>query len=168
MSKKASQVVVDDRVAASMNQAAAWLGMAKPVLIWAKNAGCPAFVGPRVRLSEFRTWWEENRGKLHDVDLLPDKDVLDRFLRQQRLELGQIEKDELAGKLINRDEVTATIQAVSQRVVQVLRSKCEHELPAQLKGLDEIAIREQLMKLVDSVLEEWRAPTSQWNQTSNS
>ena len=152
----------ESRVAESMGQAAAWLGLPKAVLTWAKNEGAPGFRGPRVYLAEFGPWWEANKSRMSDESGLPSKDILDRMLKKQRLERERFEDERDRGRYIESDTIGQALFHTGQQMKQLLLSSIVDELPRAAKSFGEIELRLACETRVADISKVFRDNIGRW------
>lgn len=148
-------------VAESLAQAAAILEIPKPALQWAKAQGCLAFRGPRVRIEEFKAWWEEHGDAFTDVDGLPLEDILDRKLKALRLSREEKQAEIDAKKYTLTTEVCGIMARIGAEQQSALLA-IPRELTPILLGQDAIGISQMLTTAVSRVLEIFQTGAKQF------
>ena len=122
-----------------MTAAANGTGIALSVLKAAKRAGCPAFANSRVDLRKLLEWWFSNP---ETEDAPGGWGERLRMFQAKREEL-KLAKDE--GKTVDRGEVADAISAAFSALSGEIDRVFTCELPPDLKGLDEISIRNKMV-----------------------
>lgn len=170
MAKKGSKSKSSKSPAAdSMANAAAILHLPIAALAWAKSERCKAFRGSRIYLKEFEAWWDLNSERFEDRTDLPSKDVLDREIKQQKLEREKRDDEIDKKKWLPAKETIEAVRTLASNQRAVLQSRLENELPQKLVGRDVIFIRQCLAGVVDelcaifsSEVAKWPVPERDW------
>lgn len=131
-----------------MAQAAAVLDCKIGLLRAAKKAGCPAFVGSRVKLAELRTWLESNEQAIAGFD---DKAALECEKLRKQIERLEIDNDARRGKLIGADVVRHKWLGFTSSARQLLLN-LPAELAPALAGLSAAEIEARLIEEMDETL----------------
>jgi hypothetical protein len=138
-----------EKVADSMDQAAALTGIPKDRLQRAKSAGCPAFRGSRVYVEELVEWLEEN------ADTLPTgNDELDRLnveIAREKLRRARFSQDVEESRYTKNDDTAAKLLALGLTLKNTLIKRCVDEYPDKLAHRPREEIVGIMRALVDEI-----------------
>ena len=127
----------------SIAQASAASGVPVQILRIAKKNGCPGFIGNRVDIGEFFTWWF-NR----------DHEEAEDWTRRDKRAAALTKEAKLALVNDNVAEVNQVTRAIQHIISNVFFGELERmatEFPSTLKGKGEVAIFEECNRQIESV-----------------
>lgn len=135
----------------SMKQCSGETGIPLAILKQAKASGCPAFKSNQtVNLGDFLQWFfsrDDDESDIHWGNKLNEYKA-----KREKLKLKKDERESL-----DRGEVQHAIGQHLSRVFDTIRKETCNEFPARCKGLDEIAIQQRALEMVNRLETECRA-----------
>ena len=150
-------------VATSLLQAAKLSGLSVDALQWAKSEGCLAFQNHRVYIGDLQSWWKQCGEKFTSDSELPSEEILDRKLKWQKFNTLAFADACRRKEFLPAKAVLDGLRAIGDAQRALLRAKLEHEAPSKLEGLDTIARREFLARVVDEICAIFAANITKWD-----
>lgn len=143
-----------------MAAASAGMHLTKESLRWAKEKGCPAFKGGRVKEAGFWTWWEQHKPEF-DPAGLPIA-LKDQKLAEEVRKL-KIANDLKEGKLVSRDLVAQAFKRTGALMDSLLNQKLGNEYPTLVTKLDVAGARVYGKRLSDEIMVEAAKFYKEWD-----
>ncbi len=150
-------------VYASMRQLSGAKDIPLTVIKAAKEAGAPGFsASNRIYWAELGPWLQENIDSLKTA--AGDKDKAQWILLKLKCDAlrSELALAKEKGELIAKDEVSTQLTRLTSAASNLLKTKLEDEAPARLAGLDAIAIRQELARIVDDIAATFQKGLGQW------
>ena len=140
---------IDWPLAYSKKQASELLGWPVAFITQCQKAGCPAFKHSRVYIGELVAW-VGNKGEESDIDW-------SRALKKEQALHEKVKREKSEGRVIDVAEVRADAASIQGVIFSEAERFYLNELPAQAKGLDELAIRALSKKFIEQFRESIKA-----------
>lgn len=150
-----SSAAFTDQVADTLTAAAAMSGFSEENLTRAKAAGCPAFRGSRVYLSELVSWFDANPEVLTSGDSELDGVTL-QIAREKHRKI-RFENDCAEGRYVLAADVAPQIEQWGRELVSILRRMLEDEAPDRQAMRPAPELRVINRGIVDAITDEVRA-----------
>lgn len=131
----------------SMAQCSSRTGVPMAALKMAKSGGCDAFNHGRVELFGFLKWWFAQT--MDDANIDWSKE-----LNKERTLRERIRRAEDEGRALDVDKAGEIADGAMRKVVSTLERVFCGELPPDLKGQDEIAVRAKCREAIDGIKNE--------------
>jgi len=153
---KRGEYKTKDFIAETLGQASSYLGIAIPILRWAKKHGCMAFRHGKIHCKEVEPWLENHRPDIRGK-ALPPKDEVQVLNLLEDLQKKRNANALFEGLYMKRSEVSSSWTQIGSTIRQVLLQELQDNLPPRLEGLRAPEMVPIMQETADKILALWRS-----------